>query len=76
MSYTDPESLYGKLAAGDAGRIAAAADPITGAISAVGRAGESVANGGKTAVSNWTGDDGDEVHGTRRTLRHRGESRR
>lgn len=56
MSYTDPESLYGRLASGDVGRIAAAADPITGAISAVGRAGESVANGGRTAVSNWTGD--------------------
>ncbi|SDP83564.1 alpha/beta hydrolase [Lentzea jiangxiensis] len=56
MSYTDPESLYGKLASGDAGRIAAAADPITGAISAVGRAGESVARGGKTAVSSWVGD--------------------
>ncbi|MFS8098228.1 alpha/beta hydrolase family protein [Lentzea alba] len=56
MSYTDPESLYGKLAAGDAGRIAAAADPITGAISAVGRAADSVAKGGKTAVTNWAGD--------------------
>lgn len=56
MSYTDPESLYGKLAAGDVGRIAAAADPITGAISAVGRAGESVSRGGKTAVSSWTGE--------------------
>ncbi|MFD4643691.1 alpha/beta hydrolase [Lentzea sp. NPDC058436] len=56
MSFTDPESLYGRLASGDVGRIASAADPITGAISAVGRAGESVANGGKTAVSNWTGD--------------------
>lgn len=56
MSYTDPESLYGRLASGDVGRIAAAADPITGAISAVGRAGESVVNGGKTAVSSWTGD--------------------
>ncbi|MGI5504121.1 alpha/beta hydrolase [Lentzea sp. CA-135723] len=56
MSYTDPESLYGRLASGDVGRIAAAADPITGAISAVGRAGESVSNGGRTAVSNWTGD--------------------
>lgn len=55
MSYTDPESLYGKLASGDVGRIAAAADPITGAMSAVGRAGESVAKGGKTAVSNWVG---------------------
>ncbi|WP_112262816.1 alpha/beta hydrolase [Lentzea terrae] len=56
MSYTDPESLYGKLASGDVGRIAAAADPITGAISAVGRAGDSVAKGGKTAVSNWVGE--------------------
>ncbi|MGW4207864.1 alpha/beta hydrolase [Lentzea sp. NPDC004789] len=56
MSYTDPESLYGKLASGDISRIAAAADPITGAISAVGRAGESVARGGRTAVSNWVGD--------------------
>ncbi|MET9228656.1 alpha/beta hydrolase [Lentzea sp. NPDC003310] len=56
MSYTDPESLYGRLASGDVGRIAAAADPITGAISAVGRAGESVANGGRTAVSDWTGE--------------------
>ncbi|MFD4674588.1 alpha/beta hydrolase [Lentzea sp. NPDC058450] len=56
MSYTDPEGLYGRLASGDVGRIASAADPITGAISAVGRAGESAANGGKTAVSNWTGD--------------------
>lgn len=56
MSYPDPEGLYGRLAAGDAGRIAAAADPITGAISAVGRAGESVVQGGRTAVSNWAGD--------------------
>ncbi len=56
MSYTDPEDLYGRLASGDAGRIAAAADPITGAISAVGRAGESVAKGGKTAVSSWVGE--------------------
>jgi pimeloyl-ACP methyl ester carboxylesterase len=56
VSYQDPESFYGRLASGDVGRIAAAADPITGAISAVGRAGESVASGGRTAVSNWTGD--------------------
>ncbi|SEP78121.1 Alpha/beta hydrolase [Lentzea xinjiangensis] len=56
MSYPDPEHLYGRLAAGDAGRIAAAADPITGAISAVGRAGESVAKGGRTAAGGWTGD--------------------
>ena len=51
----DPEVLYGQLAAGDAGRIAAAGDPISGAISAVGRAGESVSSGGRTATSNWTG---------------------
>ncbi|SDF59725.1 Alpha/beta hydrolase [Lentzea fradiae] len=56
MSYTDPESLYRPLASGDPGRIAAAADPITGAISAVGRAGQSVMKGGSTAVANWTGD--------------------
>jgi len=56
VSYTDPERLYGKLASGDVGRIAAAADPITGAISAVGRAGDSLVKGGRTAVSNWVGD--------------------
>ncbi|HEX7302186.1 alpha/beta hydrolase [Lentzea sp.] len=56
MSYVDPEALYGRLAAGDVGRIAAAADPITGAISAVSRAGDSVARGGRTAVSSWVGD--------------------
>ncbi|WP_447004752.1 alpha/beta hydrolase [Saccharothrix isguenensis] len=56
MSYTDPEVLYGQLAAGDAGRVAAAADPITGAMSAVSRAGESVAGGGTTATSHWQGD--------------------
>ena len=56
MSYTDPEVLYGQLATGDAGRVAAAADPITGAMSAVGRAGESVSAGGRTATSTWNGD--------------------
>jgi hypothetical protein len=56
VSYTDPEVLYGLLAAGDAGRVAAAADPITGAMSAVSRAGESVAGGGTTATSSWQGD--------------------
>lgn len=56
MSIADPEVLYARLAAGDSARIAAAADPITGAISAVGRAGESVVNGARTAVSSWTGD--------------------
>ncbi|GLZ31496.1 hypothetical protein Lesp02_36840 [Lentzea sp. NBRC 105346] len=56
MSIADPEVLYARLAAGDAGRIASAADPITGAISAVGRAGESVVKGAQTAVSSWTGD--------------------
>ncbi|QQQ76218.1 hypothetical protein IOD16_35220 [Saccharothrix sp. 6-C] len=56
MSYTDPEVLYGRLAAGDAGRVAAAADPITGAMSAVERAGQSVSSGGRTATSTWQGD--------------------
>ncbi|MEU4738960.1 alpha/beta hydrolase [Actinosynnema sp. NPDC023658] len=56
MSYTDPEVLYGQLAAGDAGRVAAAADPITGAMSAVSRAGQSVSAGGSTATSTWQGD--------------------
>ncbi len=56
MSYTDPEVLYGRLAAGDAGRVAAAADPITGAMSAVDRAGQSVSAGGGTATSTWQGD--------------------
>ncbi|PRY32710.1 alpha/beta hydrolase [Umezawaea tangerina] len=51
----DPEVLYGQLASGDAGRIVAAGDPINGAISAVGRARESVAGGGSTAKAGWTG---------------------
>ncbi|MEO6086438.1 MAG: alpha/beta hydrolase [Umezawaea sp.] len=57
---TDPEVLYGQLAAGDAGRIAAAGDPISGAISAVGRAKESVSTGGSTAKSGWTGQASDK----------------
>jgi hypothetical protein len=60
MSYPDPEALYGRLAAGDTGRVAAAADPISGAISAVGRAGESVTSGGSTAKSGWTGQSADK----------------
>ncbi len=55
MSYVDPEVLYGRLASGDAGRVAAAADPISGAMSAVGRAGDSVTSGGNTATSTWKG---------------------
>ncbi|GAA1345053.1 alpha/beta hydrolase [Saccharothrix algeriensis] len=55
MSHVDPEVLYGRLASGDAGRVAAATDPITGAISAVGRAGDAVASGGGTAASSWRG---------------------
>jgi len=51
----DPEILYGQLASGDAGRIAAAGDPISGAISAVGRARDSVSSGGSMAKSGWTG---------------------
>ncbi|ONI82356.1 hypothetical protein ALI22I_40330 [Saccharothrix sp. ALI-22-I] len=56
MSYTDPEVLYGQLATGDAGRVAAAADPITGAMSALSRAGGSVSAGGTTATSAWRGE--------------------
>ncbi|CCH35450.1 alpha/beta hydrolase [Actinosynnema sp. NPDC047251] len=55
MSYVDPEVLYGQLASGDAGRVAAAADPISGAMSAVGRAGDAVTSGGGTATSTWNG---------------------
>lgn len=56
----DPEVLYGQLAAGDAGRIAAAGDPISGAISAVGRARDSVTSGGETAKAGWTGAAADK----------------
>jgi Alpha/beta hydrolase len=56
VSFVDPEVLYGQLAAGDPGRIAAAADPISGAMSAVGRARDSVANGGQTATATWSGE--------------------
>ncbi|GAA3880619.1 alpha/beta hydrolase [Saccharothrix violaceirubra] len=52
----DPEVLYGQLASGDAGRVAAAADPISGAMSAVSRAETSVSSGGRTATSAWTGE--------------------
>lgn len=55
MSYVDPEILYGKLAAGDAGRINAAADPITAAMSALERAKGSITQGGSTSASAWQG---------------------
>lgn len=56
MSYVDPEVLYRQLASGDAGRVAAAADPISGAQSTVGRAGQSVTTGGQTATASWQGE--------------------
>ena len=59
MSYQDPEELYGRLAAGDSGRIAAAADPITGAVSALGRARTSIDQGHQTAVAQWRGGSAD-----------------
>ncbi|MBB5954570.1 hypothetical protein FHS29_001140 [Saccharothrix tamanrassetensis] len=59
MSYVDPEVLYGQLATGDAGRVAAAADPISGAMSAVSRAGQAVTSGGSTATSTWKGGSAD-----------------
>lgn len=56
MSFVDPEVLYGQLASGDAGRVAAAADPISGARSAMSRAGQSVTTGGQTATATWQGE--------------------
>ncbi|NUT47370.1 MAG: hypothetical protein HOV94_08670 [Saccharothrix sp.] len=73
MSFTDPEVLYGQLATGDAGRVAAAADPITGARSAVERAGQSVSSGGSTATATWQGDAAAKF-GTRAELSGRSAS--
>lgn len=59
MSYTDPEILYRKLAAGDPGRVHAAADPITAAMSALDRARASIDQGSTTAAADWRGDAAD-----------------
>jgi uncharacterized protein YukE len=59
MSDLDPEILYGKLATGDAGRVEAAADPISAAMSALERAGTSITQGTSTALSAWQGTAAD-----------------
>ncbi|HEV2783924.1 MAG TPA: alpha/beta hydrolase [Actinophytocola sp.] len=59
MTYTDPEILYGKLTAGDVGRINAAADPITAAISALERAKTDLTRGTSTATASWRGTAAD-----------------
>lgn len=55
MNFTDPEILYGQLAAGDVGRITAAADPVTAAMSALERAKTSINTGTTTATGGWEG---------------------
>lgn len=51
----DPEVLYARLAAGDAGRIAAAAEPVEAARTALTRARSALDSGGSTAASGWQG---------------------
>lgn len=51
----DPEVRYGQLASGDAGRIAAAGEPVAAAMSALTRARSSVDAAGATAASGWQG---------------------
>jgi hypothetical protein len=55
MSHPDPEIRYARLAAGDVGRIAASAEPITGAITMIDDAHASMTGGTRTVVSGWTG---------------------
>jgi len=55
----DPEILYGQLASGDAGRIAAASEPVDSAMSALTRARASLDGGGSTATSGWQGTAAD-----------------
>ncbi|MGH3759808.1 alpha/beta hydrolase [Actinophytocola sp.] len=51
----DPETLYGQLASGDTGRIRAAAEPVTAAMSALTHARSSLDGGGSTATAGWQG---------------------
>lgn len=55
----DPEVLYARLASGDAGRIRAAAEPVTGAMSALSEARTAVDGGASTAASGWQGGAAD-----------------
>ncbi|GAA0631842.1 hypothetical protein GCM10010174_61010 [Kutzneria viridogrisea] len=52
---SDPTELYTRLAAADAGQVAAATDPITASISALDRAGQAVHTGAASAIESWTG---------------------
>ena len=60
MSYVDPESRYGQLTSGDAGRITAAAEPVDATVAALSRADESVTSGTSTAAAAWQGSAADE----------------
>ncbi|MCK2236521.1 MULTISPECIES: alpha/beta hydrolase [unclassified Crossiella] len=53
----NPEALYQRMTGGDPARLAEAADPLTGAVSAVDRAGESVRHS-RAAAGSWTGAAG------------------
>ncbi|MGW0516851.1 hypothetical protein [Crossiella sp. NPDC003009] len=54
---TDPEALYQRMTSGGPARLTEAADPLTGAVSAVDRAGESVRHS-RRAAGSWSGDAG------------------
>lgn len=54
----DPETLYQRMTSGEPTRLAEAADPLTGAVSAVDRAGESVRLS-RRAAGSWSGAAGD-----------------
>lgn len=54
--HPDPELLYGRLAAGDVGRIAGSAEHVSAAVGRLDAAGTSITGGTSTARSGWTGD--------------------
>ncbi|HEV7647521.1 MAG TPA: alpha/beta hydrolase [Actinophytocola sp.] len=56
----DPEELYARLASGDAGRIRAAAEPVTSAMSALTQARSALDGGASTAAAGWQGRSADE----------------
>lgn len=57
---TDPEALYAKLAAGDAGRIMTAVEPILAARTALERAADGSSSGTTAAAAAWRGAAADE----------------
>ena len=72
----DPEELYARLASGDAGRIRAAAEPVTSAMSALTRAGSSLDGGASTAAAGWQGAGGGRVRRPLGAVRARRRRRR